>query len=119
MHRSSTRAPKLSKPKRPKFVTPRVRAEVQWRCVQVTGSLAPEEVRHGMRVGFCEHAMNSRRGSAVPTRSRFVLGTVSLHGSPSDPLMTITFDAHPEGVASVTCGRNEYARFCIPVEVGR
>lgn len=99
------------KPKRPKLVRPSLIYKVEWECHQVTSALAPSEIVHGMRVGFCEHAMRTAYGPRVPKRSRFVLATVSLSGDGN--LMTLTFDAHPDGIPNIVCGRDAYARFCI------
>jgi hypothetical protein len=104
------------KPKKPALVTPKSPSVSFWSCRQISYGLSPEDLTEGMRVGFCEHAMKEFPAGKVPKASRFILATVHLSGPPEDPLMTLKFDAHPEGWPAITMGRKEYARFCVPAD---
>jgi len=86
--------------------------DVFWRCTQVSGALAPSEIKDGTKLRFCEHAMREYSRGIMPSKSRFFSGRVTRL---VDGLMTIAFDeGQVDAPVSMTCGVEEYARYCIP-----
>jgi hypothetical protein len=87
--------------------------KIEWQCRQVYCSIHHTQMRVGMRVGFCEHAMRSFVTGDIPAVSRFIAGSIS---KIERGLMTITFDS-PEHIGlGTTCSVEEYSRYCIEIK---